>query len=135
MGAIATVGCRTPSLWLRRPTGAGGGLRGRLPAAGATDLPLIRSFGAAAVGGRDLASCCLAGLLLGLSLLVAQAAKESKGGGPAKYPQNAKVAQILLRIARDACHPTAAEIRAALEKAGGDALGPCLAAATLGQGA
>ena len=51
------------------------------------------------------------------------------------YPQNAKVAQILLRIARDACHPTAAEIRAALEKAGGDALGPCLAAATLGQGA
>ena len=88
------------------------------------------------MGGRDLGSCCLAGLLLGLSLLVAQAAKESKGGGPAnKYPQNANVAQILLRIARDACHPTAAEIRAALEKAGGDALGPCLAAATLGQGA
>ena len=81
MGAIATVGCRTPSLWLRRPTGAGGGLRGRLPAAGATDLLLIRSFGAAAVGGRDLASCCVAGMLLGLSLLVAQAAKESRVWG------------------------------------------------------
>ena len=81
MGAIATVGYRTPSLWLRRPTGAGGGLQERLPAAGATDLLLIRSFGAAAVGGRDLASCCVAGMLLGLSLLVAQAAKESRVWG------------------------------------------------------
>ena len=79
------AGACAPSLWLRRPAGACGGLRGHLPAAGDTDRALIGSFGAAAVGGRDLGSCCLAGLLLGLSLLVAQAAKESKGGGPAKY--------------------------------------------------
>ena len=46
------VGAFAPSL-LRRPTGAGGGLRGRLPAAGATDLLLTRSFGAAAARARD----------------------------------------------------------------------------------
>ena len=61
-----------------------------------------------------------AGLLLGLSLPVAEAAKEQKGGAPAKYPHNAKAVQILLRTARDASPPTTAEIRTALERAGGD---------------
>ena len=42
------------------------------------------------MGGRDLARCWLpAGMLLGLSLPVAEDAKEKKGGAPAKYPHNA----------------------------------------------
>jgi len=65
------VGYLTTSLWLRRPAAACGGLRGCLPATGATVRLLTRSFGAA-FAGRDLARCWLpAGLLLGgLSLPV-----------------------------------------------------------------
>ena len=66
------VSCSTPSLWLRRPTGACGGLRGRLPATGATDLLLRRGFGAV-VAGRDFGGCLL---LLGLSLPAVEAAKD-----------------------------------------------------------
>ena len=51
------VGYLTSSLWLRRPAGACGGLRGHLPAASDTDRALIGGFGAAAVGGRDLGRC------------------------------------------------------------------------------
>ena len=58
-------------------------------------------------------------LLLGLSLPVVEAAKDetkSKGGAPAKYPENAKAIQILLRAAKDAHHPTVAEAREALRR-------------------
>ena len=66
------VGYLTSSLWLRRPAGACGGLRGRLPAAGATDLLLRRSFGAA-IAGRDFGGCLL---LLGPSVPAVEAAKD-----------------------------------------------------------
>ena len=48
-----------PSLWLRRPAGACGRLRGHRPAASDADRALIGSFGVAAVGGRGLGGCWL----------------------------------------------------------------------------
>ena len=56
-------------------------------------------------------------------MICMQAAKDetkSKGGAPAKYPENAKAVRILLRAAKDAHHPTAAEAREALKRVKGD---------------